>query len=158
LALSPGVISVKAGPGTSSAHPLTMTNLTFKPVTFVMKAFDVVIRDGKRVFVPAGETEGGIARSATFEPSSVSLNPGESGQVKVTLTVPPEPSVRAVVAMFQGQIAVPGSGSFGVTGSLGTLITYTLSNQVTLHLREPTVSSQTEHSNLTVTSRLENAG
>src|SRR5438132_9283865 len=63
LALSPGVIQVKTQPGASSTHVMTMTNLTGTKFKFVLEAFDVVTRDGKRLFVPAGETEGGIARS-----------------------------------------------------------------------------------------------
>ena len=90
LALSPAVIMIKAGPGASSTHPMTMTNLTNTRFRFVLEAFDVVIQGGKRVFVPAGETEGGIARSAIFDPPAIELNPGESAQIKVTLTVPAE--------------------------------------------------------------------
>src|SRR5258708_19792747 len=100
LALSPAVIMVKAQPGASSTHPMTMTNLTNTRFRFVLEAFDVVIRGGKRVFVPAGETEGGIARSAIFDPPAIELNPGESAQIKVTLTLPPEPIVRAMAAIF----------------------------------------------------------
>src|SRR5579864_8466394 len=106
LTLSPGVIMVKAQPGASSTHPMTITNLTYNKFRFVLEAYDVVIRDGKRAFVPAGETEGGIARSAVFEPPSVELNPGESAIVNVTLTVPAEPRVRAVVTIFHGRTAL----------------------------------------------------
>ena len=158
LALSPGVISVTSQPGVSSTHPLTMTNLTPKKVTFVLRAFDVVIRDGKRVFVPAGEAEGGIARSAIFEPPAIELNPGESAQVRVTLTVPGEPTVRAVVAMFQGQTALPGNGSVMVTGSLGTLITYNLSDSVAVRMGEPIINPQSDSSNLIVSGSVDNDG
>src|SRR5713101_6260657 len=133
LALSPAVIMVKASPSASSAHVLTITNLTNTRFRFVLEAFDVVIRDGKRVFVPAGETEGGIARSAVFDPPAIELNPGDSAQVKVTLTIPSEPKVRAVVAIFHGQTTLPGKGTMMVTGSLGTLITYNLSAKINVH-------------------------
>ena len=158
LALSPAVIVLKAQAGTSSTHPMTITNLTYNKFKFVLEAFDVAVRDGSRVFIPAGETEGGIARSAIFDPPTVELNPGESAQVKITLTVPPEPKVRAVVAIFHGQTALRGQGALMVTGSLGTLITYNLSEKVVVHAGAPIVSAQTETSNLTVSQQLENVG
>jgi hypothetical protein len=158
LALSPGVIEVKTQPGASSAHVMTMTNLTGTRFKFVMEAFDVVTRDGKRVFVPAGETEGGIARSAIFEPPAIELNPGEAGRVKVTLTIPADPKVRAVVAIFHGQTALPGRGTLMVTGSLGTLITYNLSARIAIHAGAPAISPQTDNANLKVFQQLENDG
>jgi len=158
LALSPAVIMVKAQPGASSTHPLTMTNLTGTRFRFVLEAFDVVIQGGKRVFVPAGETEGGIARSAIFDPPAIELNPGESAQVKITLTVPAEPKVRAVAAIFHGQTALPGKGTLMFTGSLGALITYNLSEKIAVRVDAPAISAQTESSNLTVSEHLENDG
>jgi hypothetical protein len=158
LALSPGVIQVKAQPGASSSHVMTMTNLTGARFRFVMEAFDVVIREGKRVFIPAGETEGGIARSAVFDPPAIELNPGEAGKVKVTLTIPGDPKVRAVVAIFHGQTALSGKGTLMVTGSLGTLITYNLSEKIAIRAGHPTISPQTDNANLTVSQQLENDG
>jgi hypothetical protein len=158
LALSPAVIMIKTKPGGSSTHPLTITNLTYGKCRFVMEAFDVVVRDGTRVFVPAEETVGGIARSAIFNPPTVELSPGESAQVKVTLTVPPEPAVRAVAAVFHGQTALPGNGNLMVTGSLGTLITYSLSDKIAVRTGAPTVKPQTETSNLIVSEQLQNYG
>jgi hypothetical protein len=158
IALSPGVIMVKAQPGASSSHVLTMTNLTYSRLNFALEALDVVIRDNKRVFVPAGEIDGGIARSAIFEPTAIELNPGEVAQVKVTLTVPEQPAVRAVVALFHGQTIMPGKGALMVTGSLGTLITYNLSPNVALVAENPVVTPQTETANLTVAEELKNSG
>jgi hypothetical protein len=158
IALSPAVIMLKAQPGASSTHELTITNLTYSRMSFALEALDVVIRDEKRVFVPAGETEGGIARSAIFDPSTIELNPGQAGQVRVTLTVPEQPTVRAVVALFHGQTAIPGNGSLMVTGSLGTLITYNLSSDVAVAVDKPAVTPQTETSNLTFSEELKNTG
>jgi hypothetical protein len=78
--------------------------------------------------------------------------------VKVTLTVPQEPTVRAVIAMFQGQTALPGNGSFMVVGSLGTLITYNLSNRVEVRMAEAVIKPQTETASLTVSGRVDNIG
>jgi hypothetical protein len=158
LALSPGVIQVNAQPGASSAHVMTMTNLTGAKFKFVLEAFDVVIREGKRVFIPAGETEGGIARSAVFDPPAIELNPGEAGKVKVTLTIPADPKVRAVVAIFHGQTPLPGRGTLMFTGSLGTLITYNLSARIDIRAGAPAISPQTDNANLMVSQQLENDG
>lgn len=158
LALSPAVIMVKTQPGASSTHAMTMTNLTNIRFKFVLEAFDVVVRDGKRVFVPAGETEGGIARSAVFDPPDIELDAGEAKEVKVTLTLPAEPKVRAIVAIFHGQTAVPGRGTLMVTGSLGTLITYNLSPKIEVRAGAPVISPQTENANLTISEQLQNEG
>jgi hypothetical protein len=158
LALSPGAIEVKTQPGLSNTQVMTMTNLTGTRFRFVLEALDVVTRDGKRVFVPSGETEGGIARSAVFDPPAIALNPGEAGQVKVTLTIPPEPKVRAVVAIFHSQNELPGKGTLMVTGSLGMLITYNLSTKIGIRAGAPVVSPQSDNSNLLVSQQLENDG
>jgi hypothetical protein len=60
--------------------------------------------------------------------------------------------------MFQGQTAIPGSGSVKVIGSLGTLITYTLSDQHAIRLGEPTIKAQSDSSNLTMSGLLDNNG
>jgi hypothetical protein len=124
----------------------------------LLEALDVVIRDEKRVFVPAGQTEGGIARSAIFDRSTIEWNPGQAGQVRVTLSVPEQPTVRAVVALFYRQTAIPGNGSLMVRGSLGTLITYNLSSDVAVAVDKPAVTPQTETSNLSVSQGLKNTG
>lgn len=158
LALSPGVVEVKAQPGASTTHVLTMSNLTGTRFRFVMEALDVVVRDGKRVFVPAGETAGGIARSAVFDPPALELDPGESGHVTATLTIPADPKVRAVVAIFRGQTPLHSQGAVMFTGSLGALITYNLSPDVKVKAGTPTITPQTDSTNLVVSEQLENDG
>jgi hypothetical protein len=157
LALSPAVIMLKAQRGMSSTHALTMANLTHNKFKFVLEAFDVVIRDGKRVFVPAGETEGGIARSAIFDPPAIELQAGESAGVKTTLTVPSEPKVRAVVVIFHGQTALQRNGAL-FTGSLGALITYNLPGKIEMSAAAPSVTPQSESLNLTVSEHVANTG
>lgn len=137
---------------------MTITNLTTTRFRFVLEAFDVVIRDGQRVFVPAGETDGGIARSAVFDPAAIELNPGQAAEVRVTLTVPPEPRVRAVAAIFHGQTALASKGTMMFTGSLGTLITYNLSENIAIRGAGLAISPQTVNSNLAVSEQLENNG
>ena len=60
-----------------------------------MVAEDVVVKDGKRVFVPAGETPDGIAASAVFSQKSVLVKAFSSASVDLRVTLPPQTSVRA---------------------------------------------------------------
>jgi hypothetical protein len=149
---------VKGQPGLSSTHWLTLSNLTSHNLAFVLEAFDVVVQDGKRVSVPAGETDRGIARSAVFNPGVLEIKPGESGRVNVTLTVPPDTKVRAVSVVFHGQTQLQGAGAVMFTGSLGALITFNLSETVSLQAGAPSVSPQTGTANLTVYQELRNEG
>jgi hypothetical protein len=158
IALSPAVIMVKAQANASSTHVLTISNMTRANYRFYLEAYDVVIAGGRRTFIPAGETPDGIARSAIFDPPALDLPPGISADVKITLTIPPAPSVRAVAAVFHGQTAVPGRDGLMVTGSLGALITYNLSDELSFDIAAPTVALQTEASNLTVTTEVSNTG
>ncbi len=158
ISLAPAVIMLRAKPGQSTTQTLTISNQTAGQFGFAVRAFDVVVRDGKRVFVPAGETAGGIAQTAVFSPRTLTLGPGESGAVRVTVTVPEKPSVRAIVAMFQGQTAVAVQGGVGVTGSLGTLVTFTLSNQFQVDSLPLGVVNAGASENLALSERLINSG
>src|SRR5580698_5671168 len=71
ISLSPAVISVKGKPWQTFSQDLTLSNNTIQELAFQMEARDVVVRDGKRVFLPAGEVEGGIARYAVFTDTDV---------------------------------------------------------------------------------------
>src|SRR2546425_7579099 len=56
ISLSPAVIMAKGAFGQGLTQELTLTNQTGRDFAFELLAEDVVIKDGKRVFVPAGET------------------------------------------------------------------------------------------------------
>ena len=57
------------------SQTLTLTNQTARDFAFEMVAEDVVIKDGKRVFVTAGETPNSIAASAVFTQKTVLVKP-----------------------------------------------------------------------------------
>jgi hypothetical protein len=158
ISLSPAVIMLRAKPGQGTTQTLTISNQTSGQFGFALTAFDVVVRDGVRTFVPAGETAGGIAQTAVFSPRTLVLGPGESGVVRVTVTVPEKPSVRAIVALFQGQTVVSVQGGVGVTGSLGSLITFTLSNQFQVDSLPLGIVNATASENLSLSERLINNG
>ncbi|MFY9559840.1 MAG: hypothetical protein WAQ52_06375 [Terriglobales bacterium] len=158
ISLSPAVIMLQAKPGQSTTQTLTVSNQTAGQFAFELDALDVVVRDGKRVFVPAGETVDGIARTAVFSPRTLLLGPGEHGMVRVTVTVPDRPVVRAIVALFQGKSVVAINQGVGMTGSLGALITFTLSKQFRVDSLPLGMMNATASENLSLTETLINSG
>jgi hypothetical protein len=133
ISLSPAVVSVKAKPGQSFSQELTLWNNTVQELEFEMEARDVVVRDGKRVFLPAGEVEGSIARYAVFMDKDVVAMPGSSVSTTVTVTVPNAPSPRAIACIFKGKTVMGTRNSLAMTGSLGALFTFTLADD--FHVR-----------------------
>ena len=90
IALSPAIIMVRGRPGQSTTQTLTIVNRTASEVHFTVVSEDVVVRDGKRVFVPAGQTANGIAASSVATPSAVTVKAGEEASAQITFTLPPE--------------------------------------------------------------------
>ena len=130
LALSPSVIMTRGEAGQSVTQTLSLTNYTSMPFSFEMVAQDVVVRDGKRVFVTAGELPQSIANTAIFSKPAVTIAPGQTASVDVTVTLTKGTDIRAIVAIFQGTDKFNGGkGSVGMTASLGCLITFTASNK-----------------------------
>src|ERR1051326_21677 len=60
LSVSPAVIMLRGEAGQSTTQRMLLTNGTSRPFSFELIAKDVVVRNGKRFLVPAGETEGSI--------------------------------------------------------------------------------------------------
>src|ERR1700724_2040366 len=109
ISLSPAVVMAKGNFGQGLTQSFTLTNQTARDFAFEMVAEDVVIKDGKRVFVPAGETPNSIAASAVFAQKTVLVKPFSSASVDVRLTLPAQTNLRAVVAMFRGTDKLPTS-------------------------------------------------
>jgi len=158
LALSPAVVMLKGKPGQSATQRLTLSNRTQQAFSFEMVALDVIVRDGKRVFVSAGEIPGSIAATAVFSQQHVVVPAGQSVSVTVTLTVPPETSVRAVVAMFRGTQKIPAGGNLSMSASLGTLLTFNLTDNFRVHPEPLVVGGQTPTSNVAFSQWLRNIG
>jgi hypothetical protein len=136
LTLSPAVIMVKAKPGQAISQELTLWNNTGSELAFEMQAMDVVVRDGKRVFVPAGELEKGIARFASFTNDHPVALPRSSVTTRVTLTLPDSPEPRAIACTFMGRTVMSESNAVQMTASLGTLFTFTLADDFRIE-KEP---------------------
>jgi hypothetical protein len=157
VSLAPAVVMVRCKFSQSYTQMLTINNQTQQEFVFEMVAEDVVVREGNRIFVPAGETPGGIAATAVFLQKQVIVGPGQSASVGVTFTVPPETSSRAAVALFRGVNKVT-SGPVRMTASLGTLFTFTVSENVQIEASPVVVSGQSATANLGIFQLLTNTG
>jgi hypothetical protein len=158
VSLSPAVVMAKGSFGQGVTQTLMLTNDTAVPMSFELVAEDVVVENGRRIFVPAGQTKGSIAATAVFSAPAITVQPRTTGSVDVHFTVPQDTPVRAVVAVFRGtsRIASHQQG-VAMTASLGTLITFTLSDNFKVSadaIRVAEASSAT----LTLAQALTNAG
>jgi hypothetical protein len=157
LSVSPAVVMLQGTPGQSTTQTLTIVNSSDQPFAFDMMAKDVVIRDGKRVYVDAGQLASGIAATAVFSRKSVTVAPGERANVTVTVTIPPNPASRAVIALFHGTTRMKSAG-MNATASLGTLMTFALSANATATATPLMVKPPTATTNLSISQQLVNSG
>lgn len=159
ISLSPAVIMAKGNFGQGLTQTLTLTNQTGRDFAFDLVAEDVLIKDGKRIFVPAGETPNSIAATAVFSQQTVVVKSFSSASVDVRLTLPAQTDVRAVVAMFRGTDKLPTStSSVGMTASLGTLLTFNLTNNVKLQPEAVRVNPASDTANMTIVQWIANTG
>jgi len=158
VSLSPAVVMVKCKLGQSYTQILTITNQTQQELEFEMISEDVLVRDGKRMFVAAGEASGGIAATAVFTRREVVVKPLQSSSVSVTFTVPPQTQLRAAVALFRGFTRISGPGEVRMTASLGALFTFTASDNFRIDTSPIAVSAQSATANLGISQILTNTG
>jgi hypothetical protein len=86
ISLSPAVITVRGRPGQSTTQNLTIVNHTANEIRFTLATEDVLVRDGKRAYLPAGQVANGIAASTVATLAAIVLKPREEGSVQVTFT------------------------------------------------------------------------
>jgi len=158
VSLSPAVVMVKCKLGQSYTQTLTITNQTQQELAFEMIPEDVLVRDGKSVFVAAGETPGGIAATAVFTRKEVVVEPLQSSSVSVTFTVPRQTQLSAAVAVFRGLTRISGPGAVKMTASLGALFTFTASENFRIETSAIAVSAQSATANLGISQLLTNMG
>ncbi len=159
ISLTPAVVMAKGSFSQTLSQTLTLTNQTARDFAFEMVAEDVVVKDGKRIFVTAGETPNSIAASAVFTQKTVLVKPFSSASVDVRLTLPAETNIRAVVAMFRGTDKLPtSSGAVGMTASLGSLITFNLTDDVKLKPEPVRVIPASETANMKIAQWISNSG
>jgi hypothetical protein len=149
---------VKCKLGQSYTQILTITNQTGQELTFEMVAEDVIVRDGMRVVVPAGETPEGIAATAVFTRDEVVVQPLQSSSVGVTFTVPLGTPLRAALAVFRGSTKISSGAATKMTASLGTLFTFVVSQNFTIEAAPLGLSAQSATANLGISQILTNTG
>lgn len=157
LSLSPAVVMLRGDLGQSTTQTLTFRNGTSRAFSFDLVAQDVVVRNGKRTFVDAGSIAGSIAATAVFSRKHVDIGPKETAAVSITVTLPPQTSQRAVVAMFRGTNTVM-SGGVPMSASLGTLLTFNVSDEVELTAAALEVRPQSAAANVGVAGTCTNTG
>src|SRR5258708_34951841 len=101
LTLAPAEVAAHGSFGQSVTSALTMTNTTDATRSFEVVAYDVVVRNGQRVFVPAGAEPRGIAATAVFSRERLTIEPQTAATVVSRFTIPAASDVRAVVVMFR---------------------------------------------------------
>jgi hypothetical protein len=158
ISLTPSVVMLSGQPGQAHRQRLRLTNHTSRELAFRLEAQDVIASEGQRAFIAAGERSGSVAATAVFSPKEIVIAPGATGIADVTLTLPPGSAVRGVAAIFRGQTIIGTQRGVAMTASLGSLITFTLSDNIGLDGGAPDVSAQTDTSNLTVTEWVTNVG
>ena len=158
ISLSPSVVMLSGQPGQAYRQRLRLTNHTSRELAFRLEAQDVVTDEGRRAFLAAGERSHSVAATAVFSPKEVTIAPGAVGFADVTFTLPPGSTVRGVAAIFRGQTIVGTERGVAMTASLGSLITFRLSENVRLDGSAPDVSAQTDATNLAVTEWVTNVG
>lgn len=157
LALSPAVVMLRGKPGQSATQRLTISNGLPAEQRFNIEVEDVVVRNGNREYLPAGQIPFSIAASAVASPASIVAPPGQSVTVNVTFTAPADSTQRAVVVFFKLRID-PKKESIGFGASLGALITFNLSDNARVVAGPLAVTPQTATANLNFSQELENTG
>jgi hypothetical protein len=158
ISLSPSVVMLSGEAGQAHRQTLRLTNHTARELAFTLEAQDVVVEDGRRTFLAAGERAGSIAATAVFSSKQIVIAPNAVGTVDVTVTMPRESAIRGVAAIFRGQTIVGSQRGVAMTASLGALMTFTLSTDVRIDGTTPEVVEQTDTTNLALTEWVTNVG
>ena len=157
LTLSPAVVTLRGIYGQSTTQRVSMTNGTSQLFVCDIVVQDVIVRDGKRLFVSAGQSAGSIAATAVISPRSLSIRPGQTASVTVTVTIPQETSGRAVVVLLRGKNQMMLKG-VPMVASLGSLMTFALSNDVSMATTAMRVTPPTATAMASVAQTCTNSG
>lgn len=158
LSLSPSVVMLKATFGQTIKQTIALDNGTAQGLDFEMIADDVVVKNGKRVFVPAGELPRSIAATAVFSERNGHVEPGSSQAIQVLLTIPDQTSIRAVAIYFRAQHVLVSHGTVSITATVGALITFILSDNAVVQAEPVRVHAATASENLKIVEALKNTG
>ncbi|HEU4889664.1 MAG TPA: hypothetical protein VFV49_17395 [Thermoanaerobaculia bacterium] len=157
LSLSPAVVMLRGDHGQSTTQTLHLVNGTSRPFSFDLVAQDVLARDGERTYVDAGMLPGSIAATAVFSEKQVEVPAGQSVSVDITVTLPPETTLRGVRALFRGTNRVM-SGNVPMLASLGALLTFTVTGDVAMSAEPLVLRPQSSSANLGASHTCTNSG
>jgi hypothetical protein len=158
ISLSPAVVMARGTFGQGLSQSLTLTNQTLHDFAFEMVANDVVVKNGKREFVAAGQLPNSIAATAVFSQQTGVVKANSSVTVDVRVTVPEGTDIRAMVAIFRGTNNLADKSSVGMTASLGALITFNLTNHTSIEATAFKILPPTATSGLRVLETIQNNG
>jgi hypothetical protein len=158
LSLAPSVVILHMKFGQSTTQTITLNNGTSQDLDFGMSAEDVVVKNGKRVFVPAGELPHSIASTAVFSLRSGRVDAQSEKTVQVILTVPAETAIRAVAVEFRSKHYIPSHSLVSLNASLGSLVTFVLTSDSAIAAKPARVEPATASTNLKVVETLTNTG
>jgi len=157
LTLSPAVITLRGASGQSTTQVVRLTNGTSQDFAFDVTAEDVIVRDGKRVMSKAGQIAGSIATTAAFSQRSGVVHAGDTMAMTVTLTLPPSTDCRAVVVLFRGTRKLM-NGPLPVLANIGTLLTFAISDDVSLDAGAVAVTPPSSSANASISNVCINNG
>jgi hypothetical protein len=86
------------------------------------------------------------------------ISAGETGTAYVTLTVPAATAVRAVAAIFRCRTVLETASGIAMTGSLGSLVTFDLSDGHRVDAEDLDVAAQSATKHASVSAWLSNTG
>src|SRR5437660_11494445 len=154
---APAALSLKGHAGQTTTQNFKVSNLTDSIYAFKVDVADVLVENGKRTFIPAGQTSGSIAALTVVSVKRVDLQPGQTAVVPVTFALPAETDIRAVAVFFRGQPTQIVQGP-KVQMNIGAVVDFSISDGVKLDIVTPQVAPQTPTTNATVTEELANHG
>jgi hypothetical protein len=158
ISVSPSEVMLRGKAGQTTTQILSFTNKTARELSFEMMAQDAVVRDGVRSYAEAGTLPAGIAATAVFSPKVFTAAPGRSVDIRVTVTIPANTTVRAIAVMCQGTTKL-GVKPVYMTASVGTLFTFALVGDVIEATASPLlIQAPTPSSNLVAGQVVANSG
>lgn len=157
ITVSPAGVSLEGNEGQTATQTFTVANESDAQLAVSVDVSDVIVSEGKRSFVPAGQTRGSIAALVTIPLREFSLAAGEKREVPVTFVMPAETQLRAVAVFFHG---VPQQVTSGpkIRLNLGAVVDFRKSNEVVVQVAQPVVAPPTKTSNALITAQVANVG
>jgi hypothetical protein len=126
LSLSPTFSVLQVEPGASASQVLALANNTGSELTFEVAVLDVEVRDGKTVYLRAGDMPNSIAASAVLSQRYLNIKPRDKTSLTVTFTVHPQTASRGLLILLKGTDRATFGGTMSLTPTLGSLVTIIL--------------------------------